>query len=187
MEKLLDNISQCRICEQHLQPNPVLTASSRSKIIIVGQAPGARVHATGIPWNDKSGERLREWLDVNENQFYNPDLFGIIPMGFCYPGKGKSGDLGPRKECAPLWHNALFEKMHKPELIVLVGNYAQKYYLKDTAKANLTETVKSYKNYLPQYFVLPHPSPRNNIWMTKNDWFENEVIPELKNCIKSII
>lgn len=185
MEDLLEKIRVCRICEKFLpnEPNPVLTASATSKIAIIGQAPGRVVDKTGIPWNDKSGERLRDWLGIGNDQFYNPDLIALIPMGFCYPGKGKSGDLPPRKECAPEWHSKLFNLMPDLQIIILIGAYAQHYYLKEKAKKTLTETVKSYEEYLPKYFVLPHPSPRNNIWLKKNEWFELELVPHLKHII----
>ncbi len=159
---------------------PVCTFSKTSKIIIIGQAPGTRVHASGIPWDDKSGENLRSWMAVDSDIFYNEDRIAIVPMGFCYPGKGKSGDLPPRKECAPLWHKSILDTMNEVKLILLIGKYAQDYYLKKTAKKNLTETVRHFNDYLPKYFVLPHPSPRNNIWMKKNEWFKKEVLPTLK-------
>ncbi len=186
MEKLLDEIYGCDVCEGKLAlgPRPILTAHENSKIIIIGQAPGAVVHRTGIPWDDKSGNNLRSWLDISKEDFYNPEKVSLLPMGFCYPGKGKTGDLPPRKECAPLWHNQIFEKIENPKLILLIGKYAQDYYLKKNAKRTLTETVKEFKEYLPKYFVLPHPSPRNNIWQAKNEWFKEEVLPELKDIIK---
>lgn len=189
MDDLLNRISHCNLCHKHLphEPKPVMTAGIESRIAIVGQAPGRVVHETGIPWNDKSGERLREWLGVDKPTFYDPQYFSLIPMGFCYPGKGKSGDLPPRKECAPEWHEQLFYKMKNLKLIVLIGSYAQNYYLTEVPKKTLTETVKSYELYLPKYLVLPHPSPRNNIWLKKNDWFEFEVLPELKRKVKEII
>lgn len=185
---LLQKIRQCKICEPHLPlgANPVMNASIRSKVIIIGQAPGLKVHQTGIPWNDKSGDQLRSWLDVTSDSFYNPDNFAIIPMGFCYPGKGKSGDLPPRKECAPLWHKPLIEATSKTKLILLIGNYAQRYYLKEQVQKTLTETVYNFENYLPLYFPLPHPSPRNFIWQSKNPWFTEKVLPVLKEKIKLI-
>ncbi len=188
MKRLLNEIKGCDICKDHLAlgPRPVLSAHKNSKVLIIGQAPGTRVHKSGIPWDDQSGKRLRIWLGVDDVAFYNPEKFGIVPMGFCYPGKGKSGDLPPRKECAPQWHDQLFEKMKGVELILLIGQYAQKYYLKDTAKKNLTETVWNYGEYLPKYFVLPHPSPRNGIWLKKHDWFEKEVVPALQDRILEI-
>lgn len=189
MQKILYDIQQCKLCEPHLShgARPVLSVSSTSKIIIIGQAPGLRVHQTGIPWDDQSGSNLREWLGVDEAMFYNTSLFGIIPMGFCYPGKGKSGDLAPRKECAPLWHERLMQSMAHIELVLLVGKYAQDYYLNQATKKTLTERVRSFRDYLPHYFVLPHPSPRNNIWMARNKWFETDVLPQLKNTISKIL
>ena len=187
MDDLLLEIKNCRICKDYITPRPVVFANPNSKIVIVGQAPGTKVHASGIPWDDASGKQLRKWLNVTDEQFYNTDLFGIIPMGFCYPGKGKSGDLPPRKECAPKWHANLFKKLNNVELVLLIGMYAQNYYLKDKAKRTLTETVNNYPEYLPKYFTLPHPSPRNRFWLTKNPWFEKEVIPELKKRVFNII
>lgn len=187
MDDLLLEIKNCRICEDYITPRPVVFANSNSKIIIVGQAPGTKVHASGIPWDDASGKQLRKWLNVTNEQFYNTNLFGIIPMGFCYPGKGKSGDLPPRKECAPKWHTTLFNELKNVELVLLIGMYAQNYYLKDKAKRTLTETVNNYPEYLPKYFSLPHPSPRNRFWLTKNPWFEKEVIPELQKRIGELL
>ncbi len=187
MEKLLSEIRSCTICKDHIEPRPVVYANPNSKIIVIGQAPGTKVHASGIPWDDASGKQLRKWLKVTDEQFYNTNLFGIIPMGFCYPGKGKSGDLPPRKECAPEWHTKLFNKLKNVELVLLIGMYAQNYYLKDQAKRTLTETVNNYPSYLPKYFVLPHPSPRNRFWLTKNPWFEKEVIPELQKRVQQLI
>ena len=187
MDSLLNKIKNCTICLPHLAlgVNPVVTASPKSKIAIIGQAPGSIVHRTGIPWDDKSGDRLRSWLNVEKEDFYNTELFALIPMGFCYPGKGQSGDLPPRPECAPKWHNPILSQMNDVELIILIGNYSQKYYLKDRVKRTLTETVENYQEYLPKYLPLPHPSPRNNIWMKKNPWFEASVVPELRKTIKT--
>ena len=189
MEKLLAEISNCTICLPYLVNgvNPVLAANPKSKIAIIGQAPGSVVHKTGIPWDDKSGERLREWMGVDEANFYNKDNFAIIPLGFCYPGKGKSGDLPPRKECAPKWHPQLFKYLKNIELVLLVGSYAQQYYLQKDAKSTLTETVKAYNMYLPRFLPLPHPSPRNNIWLKKNDWFKADLLPDLKERIQLLI
>lgn len=185
---LISEIKKCTLCLPHLEygVNPVMSASPKSKIAIIGQAPGRIVHKTGIPWDDKSGERLREWMGVSTNEFYNSDLFALIPMGFCYPGKGKSGDLPPRPECAPKWHELLLDKLNELDLVVLVGNYAQQYYLNERVKRTLTETVKNYQEYLPQYIPLPHPSPRNNIWLKKNPWFLESVLPELKSRVKNL-
>jgi uracil-DNA glycosylase family 4 len=186
MKTLLGQIRNCKECEKHLEfgPNPIVAGSPKSKLIIIGQAPGRIVHNTGIPWNDKSGDNLRSWLGIDKQTFYNDDLIALIPMGFCYPGRGKSGDLPPRPECAPLWHNKLLTLMANAELILLVGQYAQHYYLGDKAKNTLTETVHHFKEYLPKYFPLPHPSPRNNIWQARNGWFADEVLPVLKKHVR---
>tara|TARA_B110000459_G_scaffold124337_1_gene136677 strand:+ start:1875 stop:2447 length:573 start_codon:yes stop_codon:yes gene_type:complete len=189
MDNLIKEISACTVCSEHLPlgPRPIVSAHPKSKIVIIGQAPGTAVHKTGIPWNDKSGENLRKWMNITTEDFYDATKVSIIPMGFCYPGKGKSGDLPPRKECAPLWHKTLFDNLEGVELILLIGKYAQDYYLEAKAKRTLTETVKNCKEYLPKYFVLPHPSPRNNIWQAKNEWFSKLIIPELQREIESIL
>lgn len=182
MDKLLQEVRNCNLCEKHLPlgVNPVIIANPEARVIIIGQAPGTRVHATGIPWNDPSGVQLRKWLDVTPEVFYNSKEIAIVPMGFCYPGKGKSGDLPPRPECAPQWHDKLFSQMPNLRLVLLIGQYAQKYYLGDGAKKTLTETVKNYEAYLPKYFPTPHPSPRNRLWLKKNAWFEDDVVPRLR-------
>lgn len=187
MEKLLHNISQCTICKAHLPlgPRPVTTAHINSKIVIIGQAPGTKVHESGIPWDDQSGKKLRQWLNVTNEQFYDTENFAIIPMGFCYPGKGKTGDLPPRPECAPQWHKQLLDKMQKVELVFLIGAFAQKYYLED--KKTLTERVGDYKTYLPKFFPIPHPSPTNRFWRSKNPWFVELVVPELQKKVKLLL
>ncbi|NAS12446.1 uracil-DNA glycosylase family protein [Poritiphilus flavus] len=189
MEKLLDDIRSCVVCESYLPlgPRPIVAAHTDSRIILIGQAPGAKVHETGIPWDDPSGKQLRKWLDVSDQVFYDEKKMALIPMGFCYPGKGKSGDLPPRPECAPLWHGPLLEPIADDALTLLIGGYAQKYYLGERAQANLTETVRNYQEYLPQYFPLPHPSPRNRFWLSKNPWFEEEVLPELKARVSKLL
>ncbi|AZQ60988.1 uracil-DNA glycosylase family protein [Flammeovirga pectinis] len=189
METLTQKIKKCQLCAGSIPnpPNPVFSFHPKCKIIIVGQAPGAVVDRTGIPWDDKSGENLRKWMEISNEDFYNKETIAILPMGFCFPGTGKSGDLPPRKECAPKWHTEVLPLMPKVELIVLVGKYAQDYYLKGISKRNLTETVKNYTEYLPKFFVLPHPSPRNNIWMKKNAWFKEDVLPTFKLLIHSIL
>ena len=178
---LLAEIRACRHCEQTLPlgPNPVLRASTTARLVIVGQAPGTRVHASGIPWDDPSGDRLRQWLQVERDQFYDESGIAIVPMGFCYPGKGKSGDLPPSPDCAPLWHARLFEQMPQLELVLLVGSYAQQQYL-DGAGETLTDRVRRWADFGPRYFPLPHPSPRNNLWLRRNLWFEQEVLPALR-------
>ena len=158
-----------------------------SKILIVGQAPGIKVQESGIPWNDASGDRLRAWMKVSKEQFYNTKYFSIVPMGFCYPGKGKSGDLPPRPECAEKWMSPILDKLPKRQITLLIGQYAQAWFLQSRKKATLTETVKNWKLYLPHYFVLPHPSPRNNIWLKKNPWFEKQLVPKLKKKIEEFM
>ena len=189
MQDLLLNIRNCSLCKAHLSlsPRPVLAAHPDSKIVIIGQAPGTKVHATGIPWDDASGKQLRNWLGVTKEEFYDEKKFAIIPMGFCYPGRGKGGDLPPRPECAPQWHGQLWDLMPNVELVLLIGMYAQKYYLKKEAKKTLTETVDNYQEYLPRYFPMPHPSPRNRFWLTRNPWFEKEIVPDLKRVIQTIL
>jgi len=164
-----------------------MAAHSNSKIAIIGQAPGIRVHKSSVPWDDPSGVRLRAWLGIDEKAFYNPQNIAIIPMGFCYPGKGKNGDLPPRKECAPQWHPKLFKHLKKIELTLLIGMYAQEHYLGDAKKKTLTATVQNYNEYLPKYLPLPHPSPRNNIWLRKNPWFEKDVLPILQKTVKRVL
>ncbi len=186
---LLTNINSCSLCKENLpnEPRPIVRAHENSKICIIGQAPGAKVHRSGIPWNDPSGDQLRKWLNVGSGLFYQPEIFAIVPMGFCYPGKGNSGDLPPRAECAPTWHNLLLEKMPNLELTLLVGQYAQAYYLPKTAKTTLTQRVRDFKDYLPRFFPLPHPSPRNRFWLNKNAWFEEDVIPDLRRRVHGIL
>lgn len=181
---LKQDIKACTICAKHLphEPNPVVQFSRTSKLIIVGQAPGLAVHKSGVPWNDKSGDRLRAWLELDKKTFYDPAKIAHIPTAFCYPGRGKSGDLPPRKACAPQWHKTIFDLLPDDRLIVLVGGYAVAFHLSDR-KSTLTETLKHYNDYLPKYLVLPHPSPRNNIWLKKNPWFEEEQIPIYQNLV----
>ena len=189
LDVLVKEVRACKICAKHLpfEPNPVVRPSSTAKILLVGQAPGTRVHATGIPWNDPSGDKLREWMGVDKDLFYNNKKIAIMPTGFCYPGKGKSGDLPPRPECAPTWHPRLMQHMRKIELILLIGQYAQKYYLKESVKKTLTETVQAWKQYAPLYLPMPHPSPRNKLWLKKNAWFEDDVVPMLRRKVKKLI
>ena len=162
-----------------------MTAHPDAQLCIIGQAPGRKVQENGIPWADKSGENLMNWLGISSEEFYDIKRVALLPMGFCYPGTGKSGDLPPRKECAPLWHDEVLNKMSNLKLILLIGKYAQDYYLPNP-KRNLTETVRSFDEYLPTYLPLPHPSPRNNIWKKKNPWFEEFVLPTLKEKVKQL-
>ena len=189
MQQLLQEIKACEICEAHLPlgPNPVVQAGKNARIVLIGQAPGTKVHKSGVPWDDPSGNLLRKWLNVDKDVFYDPEKIALIPMGFCYPGKGKSGDLPPRKECAPLWHVPLFEQMSELELIILIGTYSQAYYLKENPHKNLTETVRAWRQFQPRYLPLPHPSPRNRFWLSKNPWFETEVIPALQEKVTEIL
>jgi|TARA_R110000737_G_C14526843_1_gene476472 uracil-DNA glycosylase len=188
LDDILAHIKKCNTCQDlPLGPRPVVTAHPKSKIIIIGQAPGTAVHQSGIPWDDKSGENLRSWMDIEKDVFYDTEKIAIIPMGFCYPGRGKTGDLPPRKECAPQWHNMLISQLKEVELVLLVGKYAQDSYLGKEKRRTLTDTVRNYKDYLPRYFVLPHPSPRNNIWQAKNEWFKRDVLPELKAVVSEVL
>lgn len=186
---IIREAQQCTICEPFLKDGvrPVFSVHPAARINIIGQAPGRKVHESGIPWNDASGKRLRMWLGVDNDIFYNPAFFAILPMGFCYPGTGKSGDLPPRKECAPQWHRPLLNMMPKIELTLLFGQYAQAEYLGKGRHKNLTETVRHWEDYLPLYLPLPHPSPRNGIWLRKNPWFEAEVVPHLQARVQEIL
>ena len=188
MKTLLKQINQCRLCENILpfEPNPILQISNKSKILILGQAPGAKAHQKSIPFDDKSGDRLRAWLGVDKSQFYDDKLFAILPMGFCYPGRGKSGDLPPIPQCANTWREALLAKLTNVELTILLGKYAIEWHLH--SKAPITELAKQWQLLLEsKQIVLPHPNPRNNIWLKKNAWFESEVIPKLQQITKAII
>ncbi len=185
LKMLLAEIRDCRHCEAHLPngPRPILAASPSSRILIIGQAPGARVHASGVPWDDASGQRLREWMGIQRDDFYDPELVAIVPMGFCFPGTGKSGDLPPRKECAELWHLRLLKQLNQVKLTLLVGRYAQAWALGDRSQSNLTTTVEAWKQYIPRYLPMPHPSPRNNRWLRNNPWFESDVLPWLRRTV----
>ena len=167
-------------------PRPVVQASPTARIVIIGQAPGRRVHESGIPWDDKSGEKLRSWLNLSNDEFYDPDLVAIVPMGFCYPGSAKSGDKPPRPECAPLWHDRLLSHLPEDRLEVIIGMYAQKRYIEDRAKT-LTETVRRWEDYLPRQIVMPHPSPRNQHWLAKNPWFEAETLPAVRTRVDEVL
>ena len=188
LEMLLAKVRDCRACEQYLPlgPRPVLRASETARILIVGQAPGARVHTTGIPWDDPSGERLRAWMGIDKNVFYDQSHIAIIPMGYCYPGRGKRGDLPPRRECAKLWLDQLLAKLPRIELTLLVGQYAQRHFLGSRRKRSLTETTREWQEYVPQYFPLPHPSPRNTPWFNSNPWFEQQLLPALRARIETL-
>ena len=189
LEKLLSEVRACTVCAAHLPlpPKPILRASATARLLIVGQAPGLRVHTTGIPWNDPSGDRLRLWLQLSRDEFYDGSKIAIAPAGFCYPGKSKSGDLPPRPECAPLWHAKLRAAMPKIELTLLIGVYAQAYYLGDQRADSLTETVRDWREFLPEFIPLPHPSPRNIRWFKMNSWFEEEVVPAMRQRVRELL
>ena len=185
---LVTQVRACTICAPHLPDGirPVVQANSKAKILIAGQAPGRRVHASGIPFDDPSGDRLRDWMGVTPKQFYNSELFAIVPMGFCYPGTGKSGDLPPRPECAATWRARLLRQLPGIETSLAIGKYAHEYHF---GKNNLTVTklVENWQQYWPGQIPLPHPSPRNNIWLKKNPWFEAEVVPVMRAHITSLL
>ena len=181
LEGLLSAVRDCRACEKHLPlgPRPVLRAHETARILVVSQAPGARVHASGIPWDDPSGARLRAWMGVEADAFYDDSQIAIIPMGYCYPGRGNGGDLPPRRECATLWLDHLLAKLPHIELTLLIGLHAQRHFLRNRRKASLTETVKAWREFAPEYLPLPHPSARNTPWFQRNPWFEGELLPGL--------
>jgi len=185
---LLAQVRACTHCDSSLPlgANPVLSMESSARILVIGQAPGTRVHATGIPWNDPSGDRLRQWMGVDRDTFYDAKRIAIMPMGFCYPGKGKSGDLPPRPECAPLWHERLLAQLPEIKLTLLIGNYAQQYYL-DRRHKTLTDRVAAWPQYLPDYLPLVHPSPHNTYWLQQNPCFEQDLVPELRKLIAGIL
>jgi len=189
IDTLLKEIRACRVCEAALPlgPKPMLRASATAKLLIVGQAPGRRVHETGIPWNDPSGDRLRIWLGMTREEFYDERRIAIVPTGLCYPGSGPRGDSPPRPECAPLWHPKLRALIPRIELTLLIGQYAQAYYLGARRKKSLRETVQAYREFLPEFLPLPHPSPRNRLWFKKNPWFEADVIPLLKDRVAQVL
>ena len=171
-----------------LGPRPVLQVAVTARLLIVGQAPGSKVHRSGVPWNDASGDRLREWLKLDRSVFYDAAKVAIVPIGFCYPGPGENGgDQPPRPECAPLWHERLLKHLPDLQLTLLVGQYAHRHYLKAGRKGSLTQTVKAFSEYGPRFFPLPHPSWRSPIWMRKHPWFERAVIPELRNAVDKLI
>ncbi|MEJ8799093.1 uracil-DNA glycosylase family protein [Trinickia caryophylli] len=186
---LLAEIRACRACEAHLPlgPRPVLQAEREARVLVVGQAPGARVHETGIPWNDRSGERLRAWMDVTPEQFYDAGKIAILPMAYCYPGRGTSGDLPPRPECARLWLDRVLAELPHIELTLLVGAYAQAHFLGSERRATLTETVAAWRDYGPARLPLPHPSPRNQGWFKHHPWFERELVPVLRERIAAVL
>ncbi len=189
MEALFREIRACRLCEDKLPlgPRPVVRGSEQSRILIVGQAPGRRVHETGIPFNDPSGDRLRDWLGVDRDTFYDESLFALIPMGFCYPGTGKSGDLPPLPECAQQWRDKIMTRLTRIQLTIILGQYAIAWHLKDKSGKTLTETVRNWKDGWPGLVPMPHPSPRNNLWLRRNPWFEEQVLTRIKKRVGEIL
>jgi uracil-DNA glycosylase len=185
---LMAEVRACTICEPYLPDGvrPVLQANASAKILIAGQAPGRRVHASGIPFDDPSGDRLRDWMGVTPEQFYNPELFAIVPMGFCYPGTGKSGDLPPRPECAATWRARLLRQLPRIKTTLVVGKYAHDYHF-GSSNLTVTNLVQNWQQYWPTQMPLPHPSPRNNIWLKKNPWFEAEVVPVMRAHIANLL
>jgi uracil-DNA glycosylase len=186
---LLGEIRACRLCEAELPlgANPVLRAKSSARLLIVGQAPGVKVHDSGIPWNDASGIRLRHWMGLDREHFYNERDVAIVPMGFCYPGRGSAGDLPPRPECARTWHPRLLPLLPNIELTLLIGHYAQAFMLGDRRKKTLTDTVRAYAQYMPRVIPLPHPSPRNQLWLKMNPWFETDLVPLLRGEVAALL
>ena len=182
-------VRACEICKPHLPlgPRPVFQIGQMARILVVGQAPGRRVHETGIPFNDPSGDRLRSWMGIDRSVFYDSSRIALLPMGFCYPGTGKSGDLPPRPECAEKWRKQLLDFLPDIQLTLVIGHYAQAWHLGERQKDNLTETVKSWKEYWPELLALPHPSPRNNMWLRRNPWLEEEILPVLKDRVSQIL
>lgn len=189
LQALTTTARHCRICEPALPlpPNPIFKVEAGVRILLVSQAPGRLAHESGMPYLDPSGVRLRDWLGVDKSTFYDTPYFGILPMGFCYPGKAKTGDLPPRPECAPQWHAPLLRMMPEVQLRIYIGQYAQRQYLGKRRARNLTETVRAYEDYLPEEWPLPHPSPLNNRWLSRNPWFEETVIPRLRSKVQQII
>jgi uracil-DNA glycosylase len=165
----------------------VIRADTQARILIVGQAPGTKVHETGIPWNDASGRRLRDWLGLEPEVFYDESKIAIVPMGLCYPGKGKSGDLPPRPECAATWHPHVLPLLKQIELTLLIGQYAQAYFLGDARSQTLTGTIENWRAFWPRYALLPHPSPRNQVWLKRNPWFEAECVPRIRQRVAQVL
>lgn len=187
-ESLIAEVRACTICAAHLPHGvrPVVQFHPNARLLIAGQAPGRKVHASGIPFDDVSGNRLRDWMGIDRDVFYDPELVALLPMGFCYPGTGKSGDLPPRPECAPAWRAQLLARLDKLQLTLVIGQYAQAYHL-DEPKSSLTEIVQRWRDYWPNVVPLPHPSPRNNLWLRRNPWFEMQLLPMLRQRVAEVL
>lgn len=186
---LLADIRACRACEAVLPegPRPILSASPSARLLVAGQAPGRKVHLSGVPWDDPSGERLRDWLGLDRELFYDDRRVALVPMGFCYPGSTGTGDRPPRPECRALWHHRLLPHLRQLRLRVVIGQYAQAYHLGDSVRPSLTETVAAWREFLPEVIPLPHPSPRNGIWLRRNPWFERELVPALRLAVREAL
>lgn len=187
-DELVRQVRACTICADVLPcgPRPVVQLSPESRILVVGQAPGRRVHETGLPFNDPSGDRLRQWMGITRETFYDERKLAILPMGFCYPGTGKSGDLPPRPECAPAWREVLLERLENIGLTLVIGQYAHAWHLPG-ARKSVTDNARNWRQYWPQLLPMPHPSPRNNLWLRRNPWFEEEVIPQLRERVSGLL
>lgn len=188
LNALLASVRACTVCAQKLPlgPRPIVQFGATARVVVIGQAPGRRVHASGIPWDDPSGRTLRDWLGVTDEEFYDPLRVALIPMGFCFPGSTPSGDKPPRPECAPLWHDRILAELPRDRLDVIIGSYAQKRYVPDRP-ASVTATVAKWADYLPTKIVLPHPSPRNRRWLTDNPWFEAETLPAVRDRVREML
>ena len=189
LDALLAEVRACRACVAHLPlgPRPIVQAGRSARLLIVGQAPGAKVHASGVPWDDASGLRLRDWLGIDAATFYDAAQVAIMPMGYCYPGRGRGGDLPPRRECADLWHARLLAQMPDIRLTLLIGQYAQRHFLGAARKSSLTATVAAFADYAPRFIPLPHPSPRNTAWFQRHPWFERELLPVLRARVQALL
>lgn len=187
LKQLLNEVRGCSLCAASLPlgPRPLVQCSATARLLIVGQAPGTAAHESGVPWNDRSGARLRDWLGLSDEQFYDSRTVAMMPMGFCYPGSGRSGDMPPRPECAPQWHALRIHAMPRIALTVYAGSYAIKHYL--PVFDRLTSAVQGYASLLPSEIALPHPSPRNNLWLKKHPWFERDVLPELRSRVATLV
>ena len=188
LSTLLKTVRACDLCKSHLPmgPRPILQAAVSARILIAGQAPGRKVHESGVPFDDASGDRLRLWLGMSQDEFYDPQQVAILPMGFCYPGTGHSGDLPPRKECAPAWRNELLSLLKNIKLTLVIGQYAMQFHL-PKASGGVTEVVLAWRDHWPGVIPLPHPSPRNNIWLKRNAWFEEDLVPRLQARVRSVL
>ena len=189
VEALAAEIAACSACADHLPHGvrPVVSFSATARLLIIGQAPGAKVHASGVPWDDASGDRLRDWTGLSREQMYDPARVALVPMGFCYPGKSSGGDQPPRRECAPLWHERVLDLLPQDRLTLLVGSYAQARYLTTARSLSMTERVRHYRDFLPVFLPLPHPAWRSVIWMRNNPWFEADLLPELRRRVAALM